>query len=304
MSENVTAKALDLYCKGFSVFPVKYGQKYPYAGFTWKKYQTEKPSFEQTVEWFKQYPHSNIAILTGKVSNNLLVVDFDNITKYVEWLTSDRYIETYTIRTGRGYHCYFYIENMPKHTYKLNLVDIKNTGYVLSAGSLHPSGKVYQVHLDKPIATIASLDVILGLELVCYDEVTQTQSPPHHSKPVALSDDFDSLLAECAALAKRLPKDICDQIKAKLDILSVLGLSNNDVVTVGKRQKVECPVHDDHNPSLDVDLKTNRCFCYCPSCALHSPHGNDVINLYAIMHGLSDKQAMIALAKQLNLIED
>lgn len=297
------SKALDLYTKGFSVFPVKHGSKYPYKGFTWKRYQTEKPSFEQTVQWFEQYPHSNIAVLMGKVSSDLIVIDFDSITKYVEWLTSDRYIETYTIRTGRGYHCYFQMEHIPNHTYKLDKIDVKLNGYVLSEGSLHPSGWTYQVHVNQPIARIESLENLLGLEFCIYDEVTQ-HNITQNSKPVALDDDFDSLLAECEALAKRLPKDICNQIKAKLDILSVLGLSHNDVVTIGKRQKVECPVHDDHNPSLDVDLKTNRCFCYCPSCALHSPHGNDVINLYATMHGLSDKQAMIALARQLNLIED
>ncbi|MEY8198911.1 MAG: bifunctional DNA primase/polymerase, partial [Colwellia sp.] len=57
------------------IIPIKAGQKAPH--IDWKKYQHKAASYEQIVEWGKQHPNCNWAVVTGKVSN-VMVVDCDN----------------------------------------------------------------------------------------------------------------------------------------------------------------------------------------------------------------------------------
>ena len=60
---------------GWSVIPIKPDQKVPY--IRWKDFQTQRATEEQIKKWWGEYPQARIGIVTGKISN-LLVVDFDN----------------------------------------------------------------------------------------------------------------------------------------------------------------------------------------------------------------------------------
>ena len=67
--------ALNFYDAGCSVIPARVdGTKAPIGN--WKQYQIERPSREQIVEWF-QDGHAGMGVVTGKVSGNLELVEFE-----------------------------------------------------------------------------------------------------------------------------------------------------------------------------------------------------------------------------------
>ena len=77
----------------------------------WKKFQKERVTLDQIKEWFTKYPTANIGIVTGKISN-LLVVDIDPRHDGSDEEFKD--VETVKCKTGGGgWHYYFqYIEGV------------------------------------------------------------------------------------------------------------------------------------------------------------------------------------------------
>jgi hypothetical protein len=77
----------------------------------WSEYQKRLPRFDEIISWWSQWPGSNIAIVTGKVSN-LMVIDHDSykpeynhdeVLKYI----SDSVSTTTAISPKGGTHQYF-----------------------------------------------------------------------------------------------------------------------------------------------------------------------------------------------------
>jgi hypothetical protein len=136
---------------GLSVIPLKPGEKVPLV--KWEKYQEEQPSIDEVQKWFKD-TNNNIAIICGKVSGNLVVIDFDDAEvyeKFMKEIESDTELKdiiegTWLVRTGKGYHIYLKVDSdKPVKIGKLAKVDIKGEGgYVVAPPSLHPSGKHYE----------------------------------------------------------------------------------------------------------------------------------------------------------------
>jgi len=133
---------------GFNLFPLRVKAKEPISGLNWKQFQSEK--YKGT------FPDDcNVAIICGAISNNIFVVDLDDMSIYddlPDWMK-----ETYTVETGKGKHLYYHYHGFPPQNKKLDdhrfrHIDIKSEGgYVLAAGSTHPSGKIYTVCVDKPL---------------------------------------------------------------------------------------------------------------------------------------------------------
>jgi|GEM_PF-6509168 len=133
---------------GLSVIPLKPGEKVPL--IKWEQYQKEPPSIVEVQKWFKD-TDNNIAIVCGRVSRNLVVIDFDDkevYEKFMKELGSDSELKdiidnTWLVETGKGYHVYLRVDR-PIKTGKLPKIDIKGEGgYVVAPPSLHPSGKRY-----------------------------------------------------------------------------------------------------------------------------------------------------------------
>ena len=64
---------------GVSVIPVVYRDKRPLVD--WKEYQSRRPDNEEVAEWWDRYwtdSDANIGIVCGRVSDNLVVLDFDS----------------------------------------------------------------------------------------------------------------------------------------------------------------------------------------------------------------------------------
>jgi len=131
------------------VIPLKPGEKVPLV--KWEKYQEEPPTIEEVQRWFKE-TNNNIAIVCGKVSRNLVVIDFDDTEVYEKFMKEldaelkDIIENTWLVKTGKGYHIYLRVSTeKPVKTGKLPKVDIKGEGgYVVAPPSLHPSGKRYE----------------------------------------------------------------------------------------------------------------------------------------------------------------
>lgn len=154
--ENINSKfeqALYLSEKlGWSIIPVSIN-KQPLV--EWKKYQEIKPTREELVKWFEEYSDANIGVVTGRISN-IVVVDIDprhgGSTKEFS-----RIITVKTKTGGNGEHFYFLYEGgIQNHAGIRPGIDIRGEGgFVVVPPSIHASGKQYEwlmsPHANTPI---------------------------------------------------------------------------------------------------------------------------------------------------------
>jgi len=114
----------------------------------------------------------NIAIICGKISGNLVVIDVDkNDLDLVNEIYPDALKKTRVVKTGRGrYHIYFYVSDLPK-TLRLNKpngdhIDVQSNGaYVVAPPSIHPNGQEYKIVSEtQEIKTVNFQDIVVNLE--------------------------------------------------------------------------------------------------------------------------------------------
>jgi len=140
---------------GFSIFPIKLMDKVP-AISSWKEFQEKKPTEEELHKWFDD-GNKNVAIVCGKISGGLVVVDFDDssvLDFLIEGGISKFSEKTIVVKTSKGYHVYFRVpENLLKNLRFDNLkVDIKGEGgYVVAPPSIHKTGVRYLFVNDKEL---------------------------------------------------------------------------------------------------------------------------------------------------------
>ncbi|BBK44139.1 hypothetical protein STVA_41590 [Allostella vacuolata] len=127
---------------GFSCFPLKPRDKKPFG--EWKRFQTTPPTDEEIANWSRR-PDNNGAVVTGAISN-IIVLDTDSPEADAE--AQRRGIPvTPTVRTAKGCHYYFRHLGRPMANFvrREEGMDLRGDGgYVVAAGSVHPSGHVYQ----------------------------------------------------------------------------------------------------------------------------------------------------------------
>ena len=108
----------------------------------WAQYQNERASPEQIKKWFELYPNANVGVITGAISN-MVVVDIDTVDKVDCYLPS-----TATSKTGGGgKHCFYRHpgKNVKTRARIIPNVDIRGDGgYVAMPPSLHKSGNCYE----------------------------------------------------------------------------------------------------------------------------------------------------------------
>ena len=131
-----------LRAKGLNVIPCKDRSKMP--SVPWREYQ-EKKCFLDIQD--------NAAVICGKISGNLVVIDVDD-PKLVDHLFADFdeiLSNTLVVKTGSGgYH--IYVRNVgdtvktKRLDYKEGHFDIQSEGcYVITPGSIHPNGNKYVI---------------------------------------------------------------------------------------------------------------------------------------------------------------
>jgi hypothetical protein len=134
---------------GWAVIPVRPREKRPWV--RWEPFQRRLPSEDEIAAWFRQWPDANIGIVTGAVSN-LVVLDVDPAHGGAESLTRmeqrhGRLPPTPEVTTGGGgHHHYFRHPGGPVRN-RAGLapgLDLRaDGGYVVAPPSLHPSGGHY-----------------------------------------------------------------------------------------------------------------------------------------------------------------
>ena len=167
--------------KGFSVIPVHYvkedgscscamGKACPSPGkhpahTKWKIYQDKKADEHTLDMWFKgRFEKYNIGVVTGRVSNNIFVVDVDvgegkdgDDSLNTLQLDNDDLPQTLEQITGSGGRHYFYQapENHIIHTGANTLgsgIDTRGEGgFVVVAPSIHKSGGTYNLVEQKSV---------------------------------------------------------------------------------------------------------------------------------------------------------
>lgn len=160
--------------KGFSVICVG-PDKIPL--INWKNYQKRRASSDELVQWWTQYPDAQIGIVTGQISNLLVVdVEYDGDLN----LITD---ETYTVKTGRGgKHFYFTHDGDFKNAVRiLPSVDVRaEGGYVVAPGSITSKGS-YEVIKDLPIAPMSpgTKQMLIGAKLTFKPQTTRGNTQTH-----------------------------------------------------------------------------------------------------------------------------
>ncbi len=135
--------------RGWSVLPLKRGDKRPL--IRWETLQQTHADAATLARWFTQWPDANIGIVTGEISN-LIVLDVDpkhggdhsltNLERRFEQLPDT--VEAPT--GGGGRHLYFthpggFVRNRAGLAQGIDLRG--DGGYVVAPPSLHPSGQSY-----------------------------------------------------------------------------------------------------------------------------------------------------------------
>jgi hypothetical protein len=171
--------------QGWSVIPCL--PKSKRAAIGWKTYQERLPDEQELNEFFGDNDR-NLAIITGDVSNRLLVVDFDVIDLFVDWWKYLYRRSTLAVTTGKGVHLYFKLldEEPAVHCGKF-LVNGKhageiryNGGYVLAPPSIHPNGIQYK-WIDAPLLNVKFDE--LKLERLKQSVTIVQQRPGRPAKP-------------------------------------------------------------------------------------------------------------------------
>ena len=96
---------------GFNLIPLKPKSKEPIGGLNWKQFQEEK--------YNGSYPDScNIGVVCGRSSGNIFVVDLDDESLYDDYPQEIK--NTFTVKTGKGYHLYYHFHGFPPPNKKLD----------------------------------------------------------------------------------------------------------------------------------------------------------------------------------------
>jgi hypothetical protein len=242
----------------------------------WETYQKQLPTKAELKEWFSTNLR-NIAIVTGW--QNLVILDIDDLALYGVWQmwakhTRRELLDTYRVKTSRGIHLYYYMQNPPETGLKWPGIDVKAAGgYCLIDPSIHPSGAKYAA-IEADIVSVESVESILPAELIqALPERSVNHSPcmvVDHS-PFAIRDDKPSAF-----------------VKSSRQILDFFP----GVIVRSRFVKVRCPLHDDTHASGWIDTERNRYGCL--SCRNGSM---DVIQFYAELNGIDNKAAILELAR-------
>ena len=182
---------------GWSVIPIRPpedphpdgGEKVPYV--KWKPLQKKPATEKQLRKWFKQFPKAQVGVVTGKLSN-LVVIDVDSANALEQLRVLYDLPETIVQFTGRAGYGGQYLFTYPKNTEIKNDVEILKSvdvrgegGIIVLPPSKHKSGKHYKWGKINPIED--GLDDLLDLtpELIklCQGQKPTVVKPRSTNKP-------------------------------------------------------------------------------------------------------------------------
>src|SRR5437762_1883206 len=123
-SSSILHAALAYADIGISIVPLKGKRPRIY----WKSFQYHAASERAIWSWYNSGLLSNLGLVCGAVSSNLVVLDLDSPQSYqVLQGTFPSLLKTYTVATGSGYgkHIYWRVTELP-HTLRILSTSIGN----------------------------------------------------------------------------------------------------------------------------------------------------------------------------------
>jgi hypothetical protein len=153
---------------GLCIIPIIPSTKKP-ALTSWAEYQQRKPSPNELETWFTSNASQvdpGVAVITGRISENLVVIDFDELAAYSKFFAEPFYTtqeiesKTLVVKTARGIHVYLRSDS-PIRSFNISELHVNVQGegkYVLAPPSRHPDGTIYSfISSSRDILLIHSL---------------------------------------------------------------------------------------------------------------------------------------------------
>lgn len=275
---NIKETALFWLDSGVSSVPLGYRSKVPLV--KWTEFKTRLPSKAQIDLWYDDNPLKNLALICGW--NGLIVLDFDRLDSYVAWhiyqLECNRKIlETYRVMSNRGVHVYYWLaEPVRLTTIQHALFEVKSSGRLCTTPpSIHESGKPYRSSDNPANIKTVKPDEILNYSPLALHPVEVVWPTRSRFAPTSLNNE----------------SSLISQIKERIRMLDFFPNARR-LDNEGRFYLANCPFHQ-HRDNFWIDAKSGRGGCYA-GC------GNfDVISLFGKMNGISDKEAILLLSREL-----
>lgn len=154
MIEVFAREAPQLARHGWAVFPLAPVSKEPLSGSRGHLDATADADLVQS--WVKRVPTANVGVRPGP---NQCVLDVDDPAQFERWRRDHGLTDlppTRTVRTRSGSHRYFALPGQVRLSGGVaGVFDTKqHSGYVVGPGSVHPTGKLYRLAVEGPVATL------------------------------------------------------------------------------------------------------------------------------------------------------
>jgi len=159
--DELKAAAQDALDRGFSILTVEPHGKAPWAKYSPNAIHSSSRDPKIALKAWEDGTEANYGISCG--ASNLTVMDCDkglnSIEEFEAWRKEHNIPETLTVISGRdGFGCHLFFSGAVATT-KFEIGgatgDLKGLGgYVVGAGSWHPSGKQYYIYKDVDVATL------------------------------------------------------------------------------------------------------------------------------------------------------
>jgi hypothetical protein len=265
---------------GIEVVPLKPKSKELQPGYGSRKTRIAEVVFAR--KWFLN-TNANLGVVLGG-NAGLVVADWDSVQDYEAWRNATgSMIDTLVEQTARGYHLFFSGENLASAIG--DGCEFKTSGVCMVSPSVHPSGVIYHITSNAPIASVDG-------EQAC-------SLFPFLSEVYGQKERDDLSTRNMPKRERNVPP--CDgviaRIKATRSIMDEMNATGVKLQPGGKNALVGlCPFHDDHSPSLWVNPESGLWGCNQPRCPAAGIH--DVINFRALKQGISNKAAIGQLADE------
>jgi hypothetical protein len=149
---NFKETAMPLIARGVPVIPIPPRQKGAVLR-SWQKLATT--NLERIEEWHAENPHYNAGAVANLSGFWFLDCDVADLPQAIERETGQAFPQTLSVRSSKGLHFYFR-HTVASQALRRNLqlknelgtvlCDVKiHNGYVVAPGSIHPSGKRYEI---------------------------------------------------------------------------------------------------------------------------------------------------------------
>jgi hypothetical protein len=279
--------------RGVDIVPLKPRSKSIQPGYGSRQAHITAADFAH--KWFLKTDANLGVVLGGAVS--LAVADWDDAQDYDAWCCgSGATIETLIEQTARGYHAFFIGVDLPSAT--SDQCEFKTSGVCMVAPSVHPSGVIYRIVRNLPIASLTEEKARLLFPFLSEKEV----------KPrcYELDGTLGRLALEKEGSHSAGDDGVVARIKAVRSVEDEISASGVQLRSAGSGELVGlCPFdhggHKDSQPSLWVNTLRQRWGCYAPGCEsnMGGEKAHDVVNYRALSRGISNREAIKQLANEL-----